>query len=75
MATVLHKETIQGEMTGIFSTLPLLAEKVSECGWFLLCLVLFLVLGPFSAPVVLLVLAKEGKEAMARPEPEAIVSR
>ena len=28
-------------------------EKASECFWASLCLILFMVLGPFSAPIVL----------------------
>ncbi len=75
MATVLHKETIQGPMERMFAGFPVMAEKFSECGWFLLCLALFLLLGPFSAPVVLLVLIQQGKEAVAHNKPELIVSR
>lgn len=35
-------------------------DKLSLCFWFSLCLVLFLVLGPFSAPIVMLTVFKEG---------------
>lgn len=28
-------------------------DKISECFWFSLCLMLFMVLGPFAAPIVL----------------------
>lgn len=51
-----------------------IAERVSECLWFLLSLVLFVVLGPFSGPVALIVLLKLGLEESVHVEPESIVT-
>lgn len=52
-----------------------MTERVSECLWFLLSLVLFVVLGPFSGPVALIVLFKLGLEESVHAEPESIVTR
>ncbi|MGB3211601.1 MAG: hypothetical protein WBB19_12925 [Desulforhopalus sp.] len=74
MATALHKQIID-RPTGI-SCLSLfgLIEQVSEWFWFLLSFVLFVVLGPFSAPIVLIALIKLGLEENDHPEPEPISS-
>jgi len=74
MATVLHKEAIQGQVEEIWAGLPVLGEKVSEVLWAMLCLLLFLLLGPFSAPVVLMVLFKQASENQELREPESIES-
>lgn len=52
-----------------------IAERVSECCWFLLSLALFMVLGPFSGPVALIVLFKLGLEESVQAEPESIITR
>lgn len=46
-------------------------EKVSEWFWFTLCFLLFVVLGPFSVPVVLMVLIQLGVNADDCQEPES----
>jgi hypothetical protein len=52
-----------------------IAERLSECFWFLLSLVLFVILGPFSGPVALIVLFKLGLEESVQAEPESIITR
>ena len=49
------------------------SEWLSERGWFLLSLVLFIVLGPFSGPVALIVLIRLGLKESAQALPESIL--
>jgi hypothetical protein len=46
-------------------------EKASECFWASLCLILFMVLGPFSAPIVLgyIFFGKIHDQEAAEPDP------
>jgi hypothetical protein len=46
-------------------------EKASECFWGSLCLLLFMVLGPFSAPIVLgyIFFGKIHEQGSAEPDP------
>ena len=46
-------------------------DKAGECFWFSLCLLLFVILGPFSAPIVLgyIFFGKLGDQAPAEPDP------
>ena len=46
-------------------------EKASECFWAFLCLVLFMVLGPFSTPIVLgyIFFGKIHDQEAAAPDP------
>ena len=50
-------------------------RRVGEWFWFLVSFLLFVVLGPFSAPVVLIVLARLGMEDNCCEEPQTIGSR
>lgn len=72
MATTLQKQTYGSPVAHTWSGLAALIEVVSEGFWFCLCLMLFVVLGPFSAPVALIVLAKIGLEENSHQEPESI---
>ena len=48
--------------------------QVSEWFWFCLSFILFIILGPFSAPVALIVLARLGMEENSCQEPESITT-
>lgn len=71
MATTIQKQTYESPAVNVWSGLSALIEQVSEWFWFCLSFLLFIVLGPFSAPVVLLVLVKLGLEESTNREPES----
>ncbi len=75
MATTMHKQVIDRPVDNAVQSLLNLAEKVSEWFWIVLSFSLFVVLGPFSAPIVLIVLCKLGLEASDNVEPESISPR
>jgi hypothetical protein len=75
MATTMHKQVIDRPVDNAVHSLLNLAEKISEWFWIVLSFSLFVVLGPFSAPVVLIVLCKLGLEASDNVEPESISPR
>jgi len=56
---------------GLFSNCR---EKIIEGFWFTLCLILFLILGPFSAPIVLAFLFFNNHLANEMQEPESLSS-
>jgi hypothetical protein len=72
MATTLHKQVIGQPSESVWRSLWSLTERVSEWFWFLLSFALFVVLGPFSAPIALIALFKLGLEDNDHPEPESI---
>ena len=74
MATTLHKQVLARPAESNWHSLLSLAEQVSGWFWFLLSLTLFVVLGPFSAPIVLIALCKLGLEDNDHCEPESISS-
>lgn len=71
MATTIQKQPYASPAVNAWSGLSALLEQVSEWFWFCLSFLLFIVLGPFSAPVVLLVLVKLGLEENSSQEPES----
>lgn len=75
MATTLQKHTYGSPVVNVWSSPVPLIEKVSEWFWFCLSFVLFVVLGPFSAPVALIVLLKQGLEENSHREPESTNAR
>jgi hypothetical protein len=75
MATTLQNRTNESPMNISSKGLRTWTERVIEYFWFLLSLVLFIVLGPFSGPVALIVLCKLGLEESVHAEPESIVVR
>jgi hypothetical protein len=75
MATTLHKQAIDRPVESVFQSLCNLVEQLSERFWFLLSFVLFVVLGPFSAPIALIALFKLGLEDNDHLEPESISSK
>ena len=72
MSTTLNKQTFSVSNRNFRSNFATICEKISELFWFCLSLMLFVVLGPFAAPVVLLVLLKLGMEESDAQEPEAL---
>jgi hypothetical protein len=72
MAITIQKHTYEIPVSNIRSGLAPLVARVSEWFWFCLCLVLFVVLGPFGAPVALMVLVKLGLEENSHREPESV---
>jgi hypothetical protein len=74
MAITLHKQIIGRPIEGVWYSSWKLVDRVSEWFWFLLSFILFVVLGPFSAPVVLIALYKLGLEDNDHQEPELISS-
>ncbi len=68
MATTIQKQAIEYP---VYSFTKVVGQ-LSEWFWFLLSFSLFLVLGPFAAPVVLIVLVKLGLEHADGSEPESI---
>jgi hypothetical protein len=75
MAATLRKQGIGRSVESLFYSLRLLVEQVSEWFWFLLSFVLFVVLGPFSAPIALIALVKLGLESNNHREPESISAK
>ena len=72
MATTMHKQVISQPVETVWQSLWRLAEQVSEWFWFFLSFTLFVVLGPFSAPIALIALLKLGLEDNDHQEPESI---
>jgi hypothetical protein len=75
MATTLRKQVIGQPVEGVFHSLWILVEQFSEWFWFLFSFALFVVLGPFSAPIALIALIKLGLEDNNHSEPESISSK
>lgn len=75
MATTLHKQAIDQPVESVLHSLCIFFEQLSEWFWFLLSFVLFVVLGPFSAPIALIALFKLGLEDSDHREPESISSK
>ena len=69
MAAYVHPSTTTPIFSPAFTRAWL--EKASECFWGALCLLLFMVLGPFSAPIVLgyIFFGKINEQGAAEPDP------
>lgn len=75
MAATLQKQEITRSVESVFYSLRILVEQVSGWFWFLFSFVLFVVLGPFSAPIALIALVKLGLEDNDHREPESISAK
>lgn len=75
MVTTLPNRTSESSMNVSSEGVRTWTERLREYFWFLLSLVLFIVLGPFSGPIALIVLCKLGLEENTHAEPESIVVR
>ena len=69
MAAYAHAQTERPVIAAGISTAWL--ERISEGFWFSLCLLLFMALGPFSAPIVLgyIFFGKISDTALVEPDP------
>jgi hypothetical protein len=72
MAISLTKEAVSSESHQISINLTGMWEKLGGIVWFLLSLILFVVLGPFSAPIVLIALLQLGCEDSDHASPKSI---
>ncbi len=72
MATTLNKQVIGRPVGRMLQSPWHLADRISEGFWFLLSFTLFIVLGPFSAPIALIALFKLGLEDNSHQEPQSI---
>lgn len=70
MVATMYKQMVVRQIGALSHSLSGIFEKAGEWMWFAFCLCLFIVLGPFSAPVVLIALCKLGMESKDQPEPE-----
>ncbi len=72
-ATLVQTQTGSPPISSVFSRVWL--EKASEYFWCTLCLLLFMVLGPFSAPIVLgyIFFGKLSDQRPAEPDPRITV--
>lgn len=75
MAATLRKQGMGRSVESVFYSLRILMEQVSEWFWFVLSFVLFVVLGPFSAPIALIALIKLGSEDNDHREPESLSAK
>jgi hypothetical protein len=73
MASTIQKQLIDRPIDSSWQSVVELFERVSDWFWFLLSLSLFVVLGPFAAPVALIALTKLGLEENDLQEPESEV--
>lgn len=72
MAISIPKEAMSNENNPYLFNLTEIWEKMSGIIWFFLSLVLFVVLGPFSAPIVLIALMQLGCEDSEHPLPKSV---
>lgn len=72
MATTLQKQILGRSVDNGCQKLWTMSEQVSEWFWFMFSFLLFVLLGPFSAPVALIAIFKLGLENNDHPEPESI---
>lgn len=71
MAITISKEAMSNESNPISFNFTGIWERLSGIIWFLLSLVLFVVLGPFSAPIVLIALLQLGCEDSDQASPKS----
>lgn len=72
--TLFSKHLYAGPRADIRRRLALCLGQISEWFWFCLSFMLFIVLGPFSAPVALIVLVRLGMEEHICEEPKSITT-
>ena len=74
MLTAIESSNIPGILKEHHVHSALTFSKLAEAGWFLLCLALFIVLGPFAAPIAVaaVLTCQSREERQALPEPEFI---
>ena len=73
MAVTLSKQAISTQSKPVSIAPGSLFAKIAEGIWFLVSFVLFIILGPFSAPIAMIALLQLGCEDSDQPSPEPIV--
>ena len=73
MAISISKEAMDNQGNPISMNVTGILDKIGELVWFLLSLLLFIALGPFSAPIALIALLQLGCEEndLVPPKPAA----
>lgn len=69
MATTAQKQMIDRSAEGVWQILCGMSDQLSEWFWFTLCFLLFVLLGPFSAPIALIAIFKLGLQENEHREP------
>ncbi|SDO87755.1 hypothetical protein [Desulforhopalus singaporensis] len=72
MAATIHKEVMDRSFDSGVINLATLNEKIMGLFWFVLCLGLFVILGPFSGPVAIVALYRISRETGDQPEPQSV---
>ena len=75
MITTLQKRTSAPSTANHANDHRSLADSLSERFWFFLSFILFIILGPFSGPIALIILLKLGLEESSQIEPESLAVR
>lgn len=71
MALTMSKQVLHSQSGSVSRNQVSLFEKIAEIVWFLLSFTLFIVLGPFSAPIALIALLQLGCEERDQPFPDS----
>lgn len=71
MRALHNAKTVAGNKVGIGQMISSHKRQVAEVCWFTVTLVMFLLLGPFAAPVVVLALFSLPAEERGAAEPES----
>lgn len=72
MAISIFKDAMNNEDKSLSCILTGLLKKMGEMVWFFLSMILFVVLGPFSAPIALLALLQLGYEDHNQISPKSV---
>lgn len=72
MATTIQKQQFGHQGNHVSLSLLGAFDKIGELIWFLLSFVLFVALGPFSAPIALIALLQVGVEDNDQVAPESL---
>ncbi|MFT5699074.1 MAG: hypothetical protein ACI8ZB_001931 [Desulforhopalus sp.] len=72
MAISIFKDAVNNQSKPISSRHEGMLEKIGGVIWFLVSFILFVVLGPFSAPIALIALLQLGCEESDRVSPEPV---
>jgi hypothetical protein len=70
MAAILSKQAISTQSKSLNIDQGSLFAKIAEGIWFLVSFILFVILGPFSAPIAMIALLQLGCEENDQPSPE-----
>ncbi len=71
MALTLSKQALHSQSGSIPTHQVSVFNKIAEIVWFLLSFTLFVILGPFSAPIAIIALLQLGLEESDQPFPDS----